>query len=265
MENAGESSTDDISEQIQDIKIVTTNNLAEDSPVKEEATDSKDSNKESPFYDDAKKYWSKVPATVDGMLGGFGGISYRDIKGSSSFLKDIFKMKPTVERRTAVDCGAGIGRVTKSLLFPLFQTVDMVEQDENFANSAREYLGGNASQLGTIYNIGLQNFTPEPGKYDVIWCQWVLSHLTDEDLQAFLERASVGLAKNGVIVLKENVTSSGEIEVDTTDSSITRPLRKFQDIIQSANLRIVKTIRQTDLPKGLYPIYMMALRPVRKS
>jgi len=24
-----------------------------------------------------------------------------------------------------------------------------------------------------------QTFTPEAGRYDVIWCQWVLAHLTD--------------------------------------------------------------------------------------
>ena len=24
-----------------------------------------------------------------------------------------------------------------------------------------------------------QDFTPEEGRYDLIWCQWVLGHLTD--------------------------------------------------------------------------------------
>lgn len=41
-------------------------------------------------YTDAAKYWDKIPATVDGMLGGFGHISHTDITGSQSFLKSLF-------------------------------------------------------------------------------------------------------------------------------------------------------------------------------
>lgn len=42
------------------------------------------------FYTDAAKYWEKVPATVDGMLGGFGFISKTDIEGSQNFLESLF-------------------------------------------------------------------------------------------------------------------------------------------------------------------------------
>ncbi len=35
---------------------------------------------------------------------------------------------------------------------------------------------------------GLQNFTPEPNAYDIIWIQWVTGHLTDEDFIAFMTR-----------------------------------------------------------------------------
>lgn len=36
---------------------------------------------EQKFYTDALQYWSEIPATVDGMLGGFGHISEIDIQG----------------------------------------------------------------------------------------------------------------------------------------------------------------------------------------
>ena len=39
-----------------------------------------------------------------------------------------------------LDCGAGIGRVTKNLLLPLFDTVDMVEQNPEFLEKAKDYL-----------------------------------------------------------------------------------------------------------------------------
>ena len=35
---------------------------------------------------------------------------------------------------------------------------------------------------------GLQKFKPEEHVYDIIWIQWVIGHLTDEDLIAFLKR-----------------------------------------------------------------------------
>ena len=44
------------------------------------------------FYGDAAQYWSSIPATVDGVLGGFGFISHTDIQGSIAFLKQLFKV-----------------------------------------------------------------------------------------------------------------------------------------------------------------------------
>jgi hypothetical protein len=44
------------------------------------------------FYGNAAEYWSSVPATVDGVLGGFGFISRTDIQGSLSFLKQLLKV-----------------------------------------------------------------------------------------------------------------------------------------------------------------------------
>lgn len=44
------------------------------------------------FYIKAKQYWEKVPATVDGMLGGFSYISHVDAEESIKFLKPILKV-----------------------------------------------------------------------------------------------------------------------------------------------------------------------------
>ena len=35
---------------------------------------------------------------------------------------------------------------------------------------------------------GLQDFCPSLKKYDVIWCQWVLGHLKDDDLIGFFKK-----------------------------------------------------------------------------
>lgn len=47
---------------------------------------------EAKFYENAEQYWSQVPPTIDGMLGGFGCISSTDIRGSEVFLKKLFNV-----------------------------------------------------------------------------------------------------------------------------------------------------------------------------
>ena len=39
--------------------------------------------------------------------------------------------------------------------------------------------GGASQKVGQYFAVGLQDFAPKEGYYDLIWCQWVLSHLTD--------------------------------------------------------------------------------------
>lgn len=141
------------------------------------------------FYEDAAHYWEKIPATIDGMLGGFGFISHIDIKGSNAFLEEVFQMKNPPGKHQALDCGAGIGRITKNLLMKVFETVDMVEQNPIFLEKAKKFITAtNTSKLGNLYPVGLQDFIPEKSKYDVIWCQWVLGHLKDDHFIDFFQR-----------------------------------------------------------------------------
>lgn len=117
----------------------------------------------------------------------------------------------TVGKHYALDCGAGIGRVTGNLLTHFFEKVDLVEQNPKFLEQAKFYLKNSLSKVGQFYSIGdesnffklirlvtlndipfltfegLQDFCPEAQKYDVIWCQWVLGHLNHEDLIKFFK------------------------------------------------------------------------------
>jgi protein N-terminal methyltransferase len=79
-----------------------------------------------------------------------------------------------------VDCGAGIGRVSKVFLLPTFQSVDLVEQDPAFLKTAEtEYLKEFGDRVQKYICQGLQDFVPEAGRYEAIWAQWCLGHLTD--------------------------------------------------------------------------------------
>jgi len=55
-----------------------------------------------------------------------------------------------------------------------------------------------------------------------VWTQWCVGHLTDRELVGYLERCKGCLRDGGVVVLKENLSTSGRDEFDEEDSSVTR-------------------------------------------
>lgn len=149
--------------------------------------------KKPEWYTKAQDYWNGVTPTVDGMLGGFSVVDPVDVKGSLEFVDEfvhgkrgvnnVMKTEPVITNGYACDCGAGIGRVTRNFLLQVpFEKVDLVEQAPSFVEQAKaSYLKQEIEQgkVGQVLCQGLQDFEPEQGKYDLIWCQWVLGHLTD--------------------------------------------------------------------------------------
>lgn len=222
--------------------------------------DSIDQKQQVAFYTDAQSYWDHVEPTIDGMLGGFAPINHIDIRGSTAYLQSMYRLKPPPRRLRALDCGAGIGRVTRFLLVPQFEQVDAVEQCAKFTDEMRTYV--NSPKLGRIFTQGLQEFTPEAGCYDLIWSQWVLGHLPDADLVAFFRRCVHGLSENGMLIIKENVTSASEqVIVDEVDSSLTRPLEHLKRLMVMGGWKIVRCTQQHNFPTGIYPVYMITARP----
>ncbi|XP_063288716.1 N-terminal Xaa-Pro-Lys N-methyltransferase 1 [Pelobates fuscus] len=215
---------------------------------------------ESQFYCKAKKYWKDVPATVDGMLGGYGHISSIDLSGSKKFLQRFIRDgSHKIGTSYALDCGAGIGRITKRLLLPVFKSVDMVDITDDFLSKAKSYLGEDAKRIGNFYCCGLQEFTPEPNRYDLIWIQWVIGHLTDAHLVEFLKRCKSGLQPNGIIVIKDNITQEGVI-LDDVDSSICRDMDVLRKIIKQAGLSLLAQEKQENFPEEIYHVFSIAMR-----
>jgi hypothetical protein len=118
-----------------------------------------------------------------------------DVQGSKAFLQKI----PGVRFDRAIDCGAGIGRISRALLCPLFKEVDLVEQNPVYVQKAREYCVAPAAThpkaMRHYFVEGLQTFSfaslpgeskaaaassaaadavpNERGPYDVVWIQYV--------------------------------------------------------------------------------------------
>ncbi|XP_029921724.1 N-terminal Xaa-Pro-Lys N-methyltransferase 1 isoform X2 [Myripristis murdjan] len=215
---------------------------------------------ETSFYSNAEDYWRDVSPTVDGMLGGYGSISSIDLNGSKAFLqKFLGEGEGKTGTGCALDCGAGIGRISKRLLLPLFHTVDLVDVTQEFLDKAKTYLGQDGQRVGNYFCCGLQDFAPEKGRYDVIWIQWVIGHLTDSHLVEFLRRCQSALRPNGLIIIKDNVAYEGVVP-DEVDSSVCRELGIVRKLVGQAGLRIIHEEQQMNFPKEIYQVHTLALR-----
>ncbi|KAK4524527.1 hypothetical protein GAYE_SCF04G2428 [Galdieria yellowstonensis] len=211
------------------------------------------SRKQEDWYYVAKSYWHCQDPSLDGMLGGYADLSDIDIRSSWLFLQSL----QLSFKRTALDVGSGIGRVASKLLANLFEQVDLLEPNVDFLERAKQSLS--ESQLGRVFACGMQDFIPPVDrKYDLIWIQWCIIYLTDEDLVEFLTRCQSCLHENGFICVKDNV-SRKHFVVDTNDASITRTNEQYENLFKKANLRLVRCQIQEKFPRELFPVYMYAL------
>lgn len=222
-------------------------------------------------YDDAISYWSSVPASVNGVLGGFGeqtSVPKADIIGSSTFLRKLLARMvcPEGYEKLTIDMGAGIGRITRDLLWKYSDKCDLLEPVKPFVNQmSRELIAvQKKGKLGDIYDIGMQEWEIAPekvGKYWLVWCQWCVGQLPDDVLVEFWIKCKAALIANGIgtLVVKENIAPVEDI-FDETDSSVTRTDAKFRELFVKAGYKLIASDVQKGLPKELYPVRMYCLK-----
>uniref|UniRef100_A0A8D0HH16 N-terminal Xaa-Pro-Lys N-methyltransferase 2 n=1 Tax=Sphenodon punctatus TaxID=8508 RepID=A0A8D0HH16_SPHPU len=216
-------------------------------------------NGEMQFYARAKHFYREVPATEEGMMGDYIELSNTDIVSSREFLRKLVGGAGKAGTDCALDCGSGIGRVSKYVLLPVFKRVELVDMMENFLREAQNYLQGMGDRVEMYYCYSLKEFTPPLRKYDVIWIQWVSGYLTDKDLLEFFIRCQNGLKENGIIVLKDNVAREGCV-LDPMDSSVIRDLHILRNLIEKSGLTILQAERQEGFPEQCVPVWTLAMK-----
>jgi hypothetical protein len=129
------------------------------------------------WYGSAISYWSTVPATVDGVLGGFGQVSPVDLTESAAFLDALAAQGCSTaagrDGSRAVDCGAGVGRITAGLLMHRFARVDVVEPVQHFLAQA---LLLPLPPLQNCHTLSRRAATSPAAATSVSSCSWVWKH-----------------------------------------------------------------------------------------
>ncbi|KAL4871091.1 hypothetical protein BDV12DRAFT_37649 [Aspergillus spectabilis] len=223
-------------------------------------------------------YWNGVPATSNAMLAMLGNYPWYtriDLRGSRTFLSKVRRMVPGCpvdgKLNIGVDCGAGVGRVTEGFLRHVCERVDAVEPVGKFtdviqeakvkANTHGEGWGG---AVGDVYVQGIESWVPGK-RYDLVWTQFCVGHVTDVQLVDYLVRCRDALTETGILVLKENISTDfeGMDMYDDEDSSVTRTDEKFRALFRDAGLNVIASELQLGFPKNfkLLPVRFYALRP----
>ncbi|BAB09152.1 unnamed protein product [Arabidopsis thaliana] len=219
-----------------------------------------DETKKTQWYRDGVSYWEGVEASVDGVLGGYGHVNDADIIGSEVFLKTLLQERlvnnvGANQHLVALDCGSGIGRITKNLLIRYFNEVDLLEPVAQFLDAARENLASAGSETHKATNffcVPLQEFTPAAGRYDVIWVQWCIGHLTDNDFVSFFNRAKDLFWIKRIIASPDRIHTSNSSFANVGYISIEQ--RNLQSFLQNHNFQ-----DQKGLPQELFAVKMYAL------
>ncbi|XP_074598778.1 N-terminal methyltransferase [Brevipalpus obovatus] len=222
------------------------------------------------YYAKGIQYWENIDASLDGMLGGYSRVSAADLKGSRRFLNRFIKPLSALvggeeprEKRRGIDCGCGIGRITKNLLLDYMDVVDLVDCNQAFLDEAKNQIGPQIfeSRIGQRFCTPLHEFFPPSDvKYDLVWIQWVTGYLVDGHFVDLLKRFKKALAPNGLVIIKDNHSSDDQLEEDPRDSSVIRPRWLLKDIFTKSGLNLIAEPLQTGLPRELYPVRMFALR-----
>lgn len=230
---------------------------------------------EAEWYATTLAHWQSSQAVTsegnDGVLGGWAEVDEEDVRGSLSFLAGCLTdgreiTKPLTGFR-ALDCGAGVGRVTAGVLLRAVENVHLVEVSEHLLGQARTQLAAHGARV-EYEQASLREFAPTADSYNLVWAQWVLGHLTDTDVVGLLSRCRAALRPDGIVVVKDNTAAPSDCDqgggrylLDIENAAVIRTHAHFRSIFKLAGLRLVRSEVQQNFPEDLHPVRMYFLSP----
>ena len=232
------------------------------------------------WYAKSEAHWNDAPD----VLGGEDGVNQVDTQHSFHFLDKLLGQSKENSKRAvaghetanqpmsfkggcALECGAGIGRVSEAVLLPLYEKVHLVELSEKLLDVARSNLLQYKERV-EFTKASLRDYVPEKKRYDLVWIQWCLGHLTDKSVVKLLKCCKQSLRDGGFLVVKENNASPSECEcgagsytLDEENAAVIRSDAHHRYLFRASGFRVALAEKQRDFPSDLYPVRMYHLVP----
>ena len=217
------------------------------------------------WYEKRAKYWASKEPTLNSVLGGYEESHLPDIKCSCELLNGLILSKQ-LNPQKALDCATGIGRVTENVLLNFINEIDLVDNNEKFIDKCKNKFNLN-NKVKDIYLSDLQIFKFKK-KYDLIWIQWCLENLEDDDLDIFLNECYSHLNDGGKIIVKENLCDIDDDEkgendyafgYSEVDFSKQRPDAFYINLFMKNKFKINLHFLNPNWPENMVPVCIYVL------
>jgi len=147
-----------------------------------------------------EQYWNdhaeKGGATLNAMMLDKNAQNFSDKEK-----QEVMSLIPDLKDKTVLELGAGIGRITSGIYKQTKKlvAVEFIKQfhDENIA------VHGSAPNIQFI-NDNCMNLSFQPNSFDVIFSNWLMMYLTDEEIEKLVQKMLVWLKPGGYFFFRES-------------------------------------------------------------
>jgi len=169
--------------------------------------------KEKKRVDLISKYWSTGQKSVSFVAGDDKKL-LKDDENSTLKVFDLLKREYSQKFDSVIEFAAGMGRLTKNVLFKHFNLIDVEEPSLPLLNEIKKLKNSKISRgkINKLYSTTAEKFEFERN-YDLIFLQWLLENLNDLDVIKFLLKAKKHLNPKGRIFLKDNLANQQNIKI----------------------------------------------------
>ncbi|MBN3303581.1 PEAM3 methyltransferase, partial [Amia calva] len=145
-------------------------------------------------------------------------------------LPEIMALVPSLEGLTVLELGAGIGRYTRQLA-KMARHVTAVDFTAKFVNKNREENGHHDNVDIIQADVTVLDYPND--SFDLIFSNWLLMYLTDEELLSLTERMLSWLRPGGYLFFRESCFhKSGDIKVASNHTNYRTPA-VYNDLMMS--------------------------------
>lgn len=148
---------------------------------------------------------------------------------------EVMGMLPCIKGKDVLELGAGIGRFTGDVAKEAHH-VTAVDFMQSFTDKNREINGPKFANIDFVCADVTKLDLPK-GSYDVIFSNWLLMYLSDEELQKLAQNMLKWLREDGHLFFRESCYhSSGDMK-NSDNPTVYRTPQMYTDLVSAVNER----------------------------